>query len=515
MNFQRRSFWSIIILICFSTSLLFGSDDIKAVSPRAMPEAKALLKFFYSISGKYILSGQHNYPNVKYRNSDFAAKYTGKTPIIFSTDWGFAKEGDKDSYLARPDIVEQAKKLHRLGSIIMLCWHAVPPTADEPITFHPPFGMNNPDSLASVQGQLLDRQFKDVLTPGTLLYKRWCAQVDSIAFYLKQLKKAHIPVLWRPYHEMNGSWFWWGGRSGENGTIALYRQIFNRLVKHHKLNNLIWVWSVDRPVRPEMNYVDFYPGDKYFDIVALDVYRNDFKQPYYDSLVVMAKGKPLILGEVGNPPSPEIMKNQLKWSSYVIWSGMVRNTLKKQYKEFMMNERILGLEDTVYRKAIVPYRIACKLPQLPLYDIKPDSVKIDFSGEWVFNQESSRVDSFGAGNIPYKMIITQKGNELAVQKTLILEYADDRITNDTVVVDGKEYRSEVRSFPHITKTRWSEKNDTLIVESKIILNREGQASEMISNEYWTLQDHGAILSVKQFSSSPWGERKITILYDRI
>jgi mannan endo-1,4-beta-mannosidase len=62
-----------------------------------------------------------------------------------------------------------------------------------------------------------------------------------------------VPLLWRPFHEMNGTWFWWGGRRGEYGTAALYKMMFDRLVKHHKIKNLIWVWSVDRPEGSSLN----------------------------------------------------------------------------------------------------------------------------------------------------------------------------------------------------------------------------------------------------------------------
>lgn len=240
----------LFILVSFICTPLFSMDDpVKPVTPKASPESAALLNFFYSISGKYTLTGQHNFPNIKDRNTRFAAEYIGQTPVMYSTDWGFAKEDDKDSYLARPEIVKEAIRQHKLGSIITICWHAVPPTAKEPVTFQPVPG-SNPQALASVQGQLTDQQFKEILTRGTALYKSWCAQVDSVAVYLKKLQDAHVPVLWRPYHEMNGSWFWWGGRLGKYSTLALYRQIFDRLVKYHRLNNLIWVWSVDRPNKP-------------------------------------------------------------------------------------------------------------------------------------------------------------------------------------------------------------------------------------------------------------------------
>jgi mannan endo-1,4-beta-mannosidase len=147
--------------------LLFGAETEKPVTHNTSPEAKALLKFLYRISGQYTLTGQHNFPNIKDRNSQFAAKYIGKTPAVFSTDWGFAKDGDTDSYLARPDIVAEATRQHQRGAIITICWHAVPPTAAEPVTFRPPPGVTVPaESLTSVQGRLLEQQFQDVLTPG-------------------------------------------------------------------------------------------------------------------------------------------------------------------------------------------------------------------------------------------------------------------------------------------------------------------------------------------------------------
>src|SRR5208283_458821 len=115
------------------------ADGVAArpVTPQASPEAVALLQLLYDVSGKYLLTGQHNYPAVGARNSEFASKYIGKTPVIFGKDLGFAKEGDTDSYLARPDIVKEAIRQHQMGSLVALCWHAVPPTADEPVTFRP------------------------------------------------------------------------------------------------------------------------------------------------------------------------------------------------------------------------------------------------------------------------------------------------------------------------------------------------------------------------------------------
>jgi mannan endo-1,4-beta-mannosidase len=505
----------IIVTLCAaawivrSAAVFCAEGAFKPATPHASPEAAALLKFLYGISGKYTLTGQHNYPNIKDRNSRFAAEYTGKTPAVFSTDWGHAKAGDTDSYLARPDIVEEAVRQQGLGSIITICWHAAPPTADEPVTFRPVPGNSAPEPLASVQGRLLDAQFADVLTPGTALYKRWCRQVDSVAVYLKKLQAARVPVLWRPYHEMNGGWFWWGGRTGRFSTAALYRQLFDRLVKHHRLRNLVWVWSVDRPNRPEMRFQNYYPGDRYVDVLSLDVYGGDFNRSYYDTLAALSKGRPIALAEVGNPPTPEILAGQPRWTFYVTWAGMVRNTTKRQYDALVHDPRVLGLEDKDYRQSIAPLRAACGLPSLP-----DPGTRSDFSGEWIFNEERSELDNTGAGSQPFRMTITRKENELTVRKTIIVEYADDKIVEEKWIPGGGEVKSEFWGSPRTARAFWSDKGDTLHFDSKITFNRGGQSPEMEAKEAWSLRDNGRTLIIKQSSNSFWGKRNLTLVYDR-
>ncbi|MFC2129669.1 glycoside hydrolase family 26 protein, partial [Bacteroidota bacterium] len=401
----KNIFFLILTVFCLSAILSSCSNEQKAVTPNASTEAQALLDFIYSLSGEFTLTGQHNYPNTKDRNTQFAKEYIGQTPAVWSSDMGFAEDGDYDSYLARPDIVKEAIRQHKKGSIITLCWHAVPPTADEPVTFSPKRD-GDPAKLETIQGQLLDEQFKDVLTPGTALHEKWCQQVDSVAVYLKKLQEAKVPVLWRPYHEMNGDWFWWGGRVGEYSTADLYRQMYDRYVNHHKLNNLVWVWNVDRPSTPIRKFSNFYPGTEYLDIVSLDVYGSDFNKDYYDSLYVLAKGKPMLFGEVGNPPMPEILDEQPNWTLWVIWAGFVRNLNKKQHQVLVNDRRILSMEDAAYHEATASYRKKMNLPLLPV-EVEDDQPTIeteedfctglmetedmiyptDFTGEWIFNEE--------------------------------------------------------------------------------------------------------------------------------
>jgi mannan endo-1,4-beta-mannosidase len=480
------------------------------VNPNAIPEARALLDLYYRISGKYTLTGQHNYPSTKDLNSRFALKYTGHTPVIWSSDMGFAKDGDKDSYLSRPDIVREAIRQHKKGSVITLCWHAVPPTAKEPVTFQPRRKMP-PDSLNSVQGQLTDQQFKDVLTPGTKLYNSWAAQVDSVAGYLKKLQDAHVPVLWRPYHEMNGDWFWWGGRVGATGTAALYRQLYDRLVNHHKLNNLVWVWNVDRPSTPVRKFSNFYPGNNFLDIVSLDVYGSDFNQAYYDSLIVLAKGKPVLFGEVGNPPVIEVFEHQPRWASWVIWAGMVKNLTKKQYQALYSDPRMLSREDPHYWEAIAPFRKACGLPPLPIQDKYP----VNFSGHWVLNEAKSELGNGGTGNVPDEMDIDQDDDILHVKKVTVSEWNEDEVRNEDIFIDGTLTKSVVFNAPRLSKAGWDGDSQSIKINSTVKFSRNGQDREMKSSEAWTLVDGGKTLKMVQTSTGfNGGENKVVLLYEK-
>jgi len=488
---------------------LFGDGTLaRPVTPDASPEAVALLQLLNDVSGKYIMTGQHNFPNTKSRNSDFASQYIGKTPIIWGTDWGHAKAGDSDSYLARPDIVQEAIRQHNRGSIIALCWHAVPPTADEPITFRQLPG-SDPKALRSVQGKLLDDQFKDVLTPGTPLYNHWCAQVDVIAGYLKQLQDAHVPVLWRPYHEMNGDWFWWGGRTGEYSTIALYKQIFDRFVNYHHLNNLIWVWSMDRPSTPERAHAKFFPGANYVDVLALDVYGRDFAQSYYDSIVSLSGGKPIALAEVGNPPTPDVITRQPLWTYYMTWASMVRNTSKKEYDSDMSDPRYLGLEDPAYAALTAPYRKACGLP--PLHFEHPAA---NFSGVWVLDEEKSDFGKTGSGMAPARLEVEQEGTSLAVKTARVQEFADPQVTDEKMTLDGTETRSQFMNSPRVVAARLNPDNGDVVIDSVVTLTWGAPGAKIVSKDTWHLIDGGKELSIHRVGSSQRGTQDVTMVFDK-
>src|SRR5450432_3700689 len=257
--------FKVLFLLSFFTATAQSQDTAHAVLVTKNPtdEAVILYRYIHQISGKQTLAGQHSVPLLGSARLAAVYKATHQYPAVFGQDFGFSFPGDWDGINFRQQLVDEAIKRNNEGFIITLMWHAVPPTMDEPVSFE-----------KGIQSHLTDAEWKELVTPGSRINLRWQSQVDVIAFFLKQLQYAHVPVLWRPYHEMNGDWFWWGGRTeGQYTTAALYRQLFDRFVHYHHLKNLLWLWSVDRVSKPGMEHVKFFPGIDYVDVLGLDVYR--------------------------------------------------------------------------------------------------------------------------------------------------------------------------------------------------------------------------------------------------
>jgi len=92
------------------------------------------------------------------------------------------------------------------------------------------------------------------------------ADLAKVATSLKQLQDEGIAVIWRPFHEAAGGWFWWG--KDADSCKKLWIAMFDYF-KEEGVNNLIWVWT------SESDDDDWYPGDSYVDIIGRDLYNKD------------------------------------------------------------------------------------------------------------------------------------------------------------------------------------------------------------------------------------------------
>ena len=148
---------------------------------------------------------------------------------------------------------------------------------------------------------------------GTWENKVFTEDLKNAAAYLKLLRDADIPVLWRPFHEAAGGWFWWGKDAAS--FKSLWIAMFNYF-KTEGLDNLIWVWTT------EGNDADWYPGDQYVDIVGRVVYNKETADcvSEYTSIAENYGNKIVSLSECGTVGLiSEQWASGARWSWFMPW----------------------------------------------------------------------------------------------------------------------------------------------------------------------------------------------------
>lgn len=105
------------------------------------------------------------------------------------------------------------------------------------------------------------------------LYKSWLDKVAAFVLSLKGKKGELIPVIFRPFHELNGNWFWWGK---DHCTPDEYKKLYQFTVSYLRdtknVHNLLYAYNTDRFASKE-EYLEKFPGDEWTDIVGFDIYQ--------------------------------------------------------------------------------------------------------------------------------------------------------------------------------------------------------------------------------------------------
>lgn len=202
----------------------------------------------------------------------------------------------------------EIKAQHRRGGIVEISWHP-----NNPAT-----GKNAWDPEGKPVAKIL---------PGGQLSKEFAKRMKRVATFLASLRDDRgqlIPVIFRPWHEMGGGWFWWGKNSC---TTEQYKQLYvytYQFMKRQGLNNLVWGFS---PNAGDKSLETYYPGDRYVDLIGVDLYDFDGKAENYSQnvhrelsrLTEMGKShkKLIALTETG---SQQLPINH--WFSSVLWSAI-------------------------------------------------------------------------------------------------------------------------------------------------------------------------------------------------
>lgn len=182
-------------------------------------------------------------------------------------------------------------------------------------------------------------------TPGTDEYDDFWFELDRKADQLVKLRDAHVPVIWRPFHELNGGWFWWG-MEGPEQFKRLWTTMYNYFVVDRGLNNLIWVLCYTSDANPA-----WYPGDEYVDIVGCDTYDGGAGShiEMFDGAesVIPEINDPVCYHECGVPPDPDLcIEDSAIWSWWMQWhTGHLTNTDPDYLRRVYNHDLVITLDE--------------------------------------------------------------------------------------------------------------------------------------------------------------------------
>ena len=294
-------------------SIEFTSTDTLS-TPNPSREAVALYRYLQDMSGKQMLSGQMWTP-WGINEIDYVHSKTGKKPAIAGFDYINEPQNAGEN--------QKAIEYWQNGGIVTMMWHWGAPGVGE--------GYEN--SKATID---IDQCF----VKATLEYEDFWADLERIGDWLQKLEDAQVPVLWRPFHELDGGWFWWS-KEGPEKFKLLWRTMYDYLVHERGLNNLIWVLCYTG--NPDG---DWFPGAEYVDIAGADTYDNltdSHVSMYYSVLEsVDDQNYPVAFHETGIPPrAEECIEDGAMWSWWMIWhtdwlSGIDENYLKEEFNSHLV-----------------------------------------------------------------------------------------------------------------------------------------------------------------------------------
>ena len=190
----------------------------KPVNPRALPCVHRLLTYLHDVEGRAILSGQHT-QSMAQEELAHIQRVTGKLPAVCGFELlGYspnirletAGEACVTEVLENRGTLDKAWEWAKRGGILTFTWHWFSPMGGRDKSFY---------------AENTDFDARQAVLPGTAENAALLQDLDHMAELLQPFCEAEIPILWRPFHEADGIWFWWGAKGAETAR-ALYRLMF-------------------------------------------------------------------------------------------------------------------------------------------------------------------------------------------------------------------------------------------------------------------------------------------------
>ena len=290
-----------------------GKKDKENDGFKRTAETEALLKSLKNMPQQGIMLGHHDDPlyGIGWEGDEERSdvkSVCGDYPAVMSFDLGRIELG-RDKSLdnitfekIRKEIIAQYNR----GGMSTISWHL-----DNPVT-----GGDSWDVSDTIpQGDLEAAPCRSVLVGG-VNHEKFLGWLDHVADFMHSLKTTDgikIPILFRPWHEHTGSWFWWGQKfCTAEEYKALWRLTYDRLCEK-KVDNLLYAYSPgSEPNTPE-EYLERYPGDDIIDLIGFDCYQFDravYEKDMHKSLRILTEvakthNKAMAVTETGYEAIPD------------------------------------------------------------------------------------------------------------------------------------------------------------------------------------------------------------------
>lgn len=276
----------------------------------AIQEVRNVLDYLAKIEGNGIITGQHTQTMAQAELSRIR-EITGSLPALcgfelLSYSPNIRRETADEACLLEVDenknTLEKAWEWAEKGGLITFTWHWFSPLGGKDKSF---YACNT------------DFDAEKAATEGTPEHIAMCHDLDHMAALLQPFCDKHIPILWRPFHEAEGDWFWWGAK-GPAVAKKLYRFMYYYFSEKYHLDNLIWVWN--SPI------AEGYVGDDVCDIISRDLYppahaHGDFNKEFLELKKITHAPKGVALAENGILPDPDaLVSSHTAWLWYMTWS---------------------------------------------------------------------------------------------------------------------------------------------------------------------------------------------------
>jgi mannan endo-1,4-beta-mannosidase len=258
-----------------------GAPRVQLIDPLATKETKALYGNLKRLSKKGILFGHQHATEYGHGWSGEADRsdvksVVGSHPAVVGVD--FAGLGDRNP--AR--VVAEKDRLRKVivdtynrGGVITISMHISNPVYGGNFNSKP----GVPDTVKEIiPGGAHHAEFQQVL-----------AQIADLAKSCIGKDGKLVPMIFRPWHEFDGDWFWWGhAHCTTEEFVALYRMTVSEIRDINGAHNLIYAFSPDCRFRSEAEFLERYPGNEWVDLVGFDDYA-DFGRDKYDLVAGLKK----------------------------------------------------------------------------------------------------------------------------------------------------------------------------------------------------------------------------------